>query len=69
MKTTTHKYKKYIITGFNLRQLGDPEVSGMSYNVYAVDGGESLSSREWECLTRLSEAKEFIDKLTAGGAA
>lgn len=67
MKTTTHKYKGYFITGFNLRQLGDREVSGMSYNVYAVEGGESLSSSE--CLTRLSEAKEFIDTLAAGGAA
>lgn len=68
MKTTTHKYKGYVITGFNLRQLGDSTVSGMIYNVYEAGGrgvgiGESLSSTA-DCLIRLSLAKEFIDSLT-----
>jgi hypothetical protein len=63
MKTTTHYYRGYVITGFNLRQLGDSSVRGMSYNVYAVVGGESLSAHE--CLTSLSEAKQFIVKLDA----
>ena len=63
MKTSTHKYEGYIITGFNLRQLGDSEVNGMSYNVYAVEGGESLSAHE--CLTTLSEAKQFVSQLIA----
>lgn len=61
MKTTTYNYKGYIITGFDLRKLGDREVSGMSYNVYATEDGESLS--KLECLTKLSEAKQFINKL------
>ncbi len=65
MKTSTHNYRGYIITGFNLRQLGDREVSGMSYNVYLAEGGESLSSSQ--CLTRLSEAKQFIDTLISSG--
>ena len=65
MKTSTHSYKGFIITGFNLRQLGDREVSGMSYNVYATQDGPSLSATE--CLTQLSQAKAFIDdELCAG---
>jgi hypothetical protein len=63
MKTTAHKYKGYVITGFNLRQLGDSSVRGMSYNVYIVEGGESLSAHE--CLATLSEAKNFVSQLIA----
>jgi hypothetical protein len=72
MKTSTHYYRGYVITGFNLRQLGDSSVRGMSYNVYGVGGGESLLAHECltsfsahECLTSLSEAKQFVDKLDA----
>ena len=61
MKTSTHHYKGCLIEGFNLRQLGDPSVRGMSYNVYRTEGGQSLSSSE--CLTRLNEAKQFIDTM------
>jgi len=58
MKTTTHKYRGYLITSFNLRQLGDSSVRGMSYNVYRTEGGQSLSASE--CLTTLAAAREFV---------
>lgn len=58
MKTTTRNYRGYIITSFDLRQLGDPTVRGMSYNVYATEGGQSLSASE--CLTTLAAAREFV---------
>ena len=58
MKTTTRNYRGYIITSFDLRQLGDPTVRGMSYNVYAATGGQSLSASE--CLTTLAAAREFV---------
>lgn len=58
MKTTTRNYRGYIITSFDLRQLGDPAVRGMSYNVYATEGGQSLSASE--CLTTLAAAREFV---------
>jgi len=61
MKTTTHKYRGYIITSFNLRQLGDSSVRGRSYNVYLTEGGQSLSASE--CLTTLAAAREFVDAL------
>ena len=65
MKTSKHQYKGYLITGFNLRQLGDREVSGMSYNVYLKEGGESLSVTE--CLRSLAEAKDFVNGIIAEG--
>ena len=58
MKTITHKYRGYIITSFNLRQLGDSSVRGRSYNVYRTEGGQSLSASE--CLTTLAAAREFV---------
>jgi len=61
MKTTICNYRGHIITSFDLRQLGDSSVRGMSYNVYRTEGGQSLSSSE--CLTRLTEAKQFIDTM------
>ena len=42
-----------------MRQLGDPQVRGMSYNVYL--NGHKVSSSSSVCLTRLNEAKEFAD--------
>ena len=62
MKTSTHYYKGCLITGFNLRQLGDPQVRGMSYNVYLEDGGQSLSASS-ECLESLLGAKAFVDAM------
>jgi len=58
MKTITHKYRGYIITSFNLRQLGDSSVRGRSYNVYRTEGGQPLSASE--CLTTLAAAREFV---------
>jgi hypothetical protein len=63
MKISNRKYKGLIITGFNLRQLGDSTVRGMSYSVYTVGGTESLSSNK--CLTTLSEAKDFVSQVIA----
>ena len=62
MKTSTHYYKGFLIQGFNLRQLGDPEVRGMSYHVYLEDGGQSLSASS-ECLDTLPGAKAFVDAM------
>jgi len=66
MKTTIRNYRGYAITSFNLSQLEDSEISGRSYSVYASEaayrsGEDALSSAE--CLTRLSEAKVFVDEL------
>ena len=63
MKTTTRSYRGFQIISFNLRLLGDPAVRGMAYSVY--DGEHNLSARE--NLSRLNEAKSFVDDLLARG--
>jgi hypothetical protein len=66
MITRERTYRGFLISCFDLAQLGDSETRGKTYSVFQNEsafqsGAEPLSSRE--CLRTLREARAFVDGL------